>query len=69
MWISSCHRLELNIAVQGAGSTTSPSRTSKPRGWFIQPLTAITQNEPMKPETTTGIPVRKCVRGGSRSQP
>ena len=48
---------------------TSPLTTSKPSGLFIQPLTAITVNEPVKPVITIGMPVRKCARGGSRSQP
>ena len=39
------------------------------RAALILPLTAITLNDPAKPEITTGTPVRKCARGDSRSQP
>ena len=38
-------------------------------GWFIQPLTAITIHEPVKPVSTIGIPLSMCARGDSRSQP
>ena len=69
MWISSCHMFELNSAVHGCGSTTLPPTTRKPVGSFIQPLTAITLNDPANPLTTTGTPVQKCARGESRSQP
>ncbi len=69
MWINSCHRFELNSASHGRGLTTWPSTRSNPVGSFIQPLTAITLNEPAKPEMTTGTPVQKCARRDSRSQP
>ena len=69
MWISSCHMLALISASHGAGFTTRPSTTSKPSGLFIHPLTAITLNEPAKPEMTIGMPVRKWARRLSRSHP
>ena len=69
MWISSCHMLELNSAVHGCGSTTLPAHDAKPVGSFIQPLTAITLNDPAKPGDHDGTPVQKCARGESRSQP
>jgi hypothetical protein len=59
----------LNSALSGLTSTTSPFEIEKPAGWFIQPLTAITMNEPVTPAITMGIPARKCVRRGRRSQP
>ena len=70
MWISSCHMFEFSNASHGRGFSTSPlGPRSNPVGSFIQPLTAITLNEPAKPEITTGIPVMKCARLESRSQP
>ena len=70
MWISSCHMLSLSSASHGRGLITAPSgATSNPTGPFIQPLTAITLNEPAKPDSTTGMPVRKCARLDRRSQP
>ena len=50
-------------------STASPFSILKPLGLFIQALTAITKNEPVMPETITGMPVSRWVRGGRRSQP
>jgi hypothetical protein len=41
----------------------------KPPGLFIQALTVRTISEPVKPATTTGMPLKKCVRGDRRSQP
>ncbi len=69
MWISSCHMFSLSSAFHGCGSTTCPPTILKPVGWFIQPLTAITLNEPANPLSTTGTPVQKCPFGDSRSQP
>jgi hypothetical protein len=43
--------------------------TVKPVGWFIQPLTAITVIEPVKPAIAAGTPAHRCARGESRSQP
>ena len=69
MWISSCQKNELaNSAEKGWTSTTLPSRSAKPPGWFIQPLTEMTNSEPAKPAMTTGIPDSRCIRGESRSQ-
>ena len=65
----SCHMFWLKRASNGRGFTTRPPTRSKPSGLFIQPLTAITLKEPVKPEMTTGTPDRKCARGDSRSQP
>jgi hypothetical protein len=59
----------LKSAASGATSTTSPLRIENPVGWFIQPLTEITMNEPVKPARITGTPTAKCVRGERRSQP
>ena len=47
MWTSSCHMLALKSASNGSTSTTSPFSIRKPVGPFIQPLTAITKNEPV----------------------
>ena len=70
MWASSCPRLVLSSASHGLGfDDLARSRRRSPTGSFIHPFTAITQNEPVKPVITIGMPVRKCVRFGSRSQP
>ncbi len=58
-----------NSACQGCTSTARPPRRVNPDGWFIQPLTAMTNSEPATPATATGMPDRKCARGFSRSQP
>ncbi len=42
---------------------------SKPVGLFIQPLTEITNSEPVMPASMIGIPHSMCVRRGSLSQP
>ena len=67
--MSSCHMLSLISASHGRGLTTLPLTTSKPSGLFIQPLTAITLNEPAKPEITIGMPVEEVRARLSRSQP
>ena len=69
MCVSSWPRFGASSASHGLGSTTFPSTTLKPTGSFIHALTPITQNEPVNPVMTIGMPVRKCVRFGSRSQP
>jgi hypothetical protein len=58
-----------NSACQGCTSTARPSCSVNPVGWFIQPLTEITNSEPATPAIAIGIPDRKCVLGPSRSQP
>jgi len=58
-----------NSADHGCTSTARPSASSKPLGWFIQPLTAMTNSDPATPASATGMPHRKCARAGSRSQP
>ena len=70
MWTSSCQKYEFsNSASNGWTSTTWPSSSRKPVGWFIQPLTAITISEPAKPVITIGMPASRCARGERRSQP
>ena len=70
MWTSSCQKYGLaNSAWNGCTSTTRPSRSVKPLGWFIHPLTEITISEPVNPAIATGHPVAKCARAESRSQP
>src|ERR687891_100968 len=64
MWISSCQRYEFpNSALQGSTPTTSPPRSSKPPGLFIQALTEITVNDPVNPVITIGIPLNRCSAG------
>ena len=58
-----------NSACQGCTSTARPSRSANPVGWFIQPLTEMTNSDPATPATAIGMPARKCARGRSRSQP
>jgi hypothetical protein len=58
-----------NSACHGWTSAARPSRSVKPVGWFIQPLTEMTNSEPATPAIATGMPDRKCARGRSRSQP
>ena len=58
-----------NSADQGCASTARPPASRNPVGWFIQALTAMTKNEPATPATAIGIPLAKCSRGLSRSQP
>ena len=70
MCTSSCQKYEFSkSAAKGWMSTASPFSSRKPVGWFIQPLTAITINEPVKPVITIGMPARKCAFGDRRSQP
>ena len=70
MCTNSCQKYVLpKSADSGCTSTTFPSTILKPPGWFIQPFTAITINDPATPASTTGIPLAKCQRGESRSQP
>jgi hypothetical protein len=58
-----------NSACHGWTSAARPLTSVNPEGWFIQPLTAMTKSDPATPATATGMPDRKCARGGSRSQP
>jgi hypothetical protein len=70
MWMYSLQNIGLsNSACHGCTSVALPSTRVNPVGWFIHPLTAMTNSDPATPATATGIPVRKCTRGGSRSQP
>ena len=69
MCTSSWATWPLSSALNGTGSTTRPSTTSKPCGSFIQPLTLMTKALPVAPVMMIGMPVRKCVLRGSRSQP
>ena len=70
MCTSSCQRYVFaNSACHWWTSTTLPSRSVKPPGWFIHAFTEITISEPVKPVMTIGIPLAKCARGESRSQP
>ena len=70
MCTSSCQKYALpNSAPTGWTSTTRPSTSRNPVGWFIQPLTEITINEPVKPAITIGMPLAKCARGDRRFQP
>ena len=48
-----------NSACHGCTSTARPLRRVNPLGWFIHPLTEMTNNEPATPATATGMPVRK----------
>src|SRR5919201_510129 len=68
MWINSCQKYAFsNSAWNGWTSTALPWLRRKPLGWFIQPLTEMTINEPVKPARTIGIPVAKCSRGDRRA--
>jgi hypothetical protein len=70
MWMYSLQNSGLsNSAFHGCTSTARPFCRANPVGWFIQPLTAMTNSEPATPATAIGIPHRKCVHGLSRSQP
>ena len=69
MCTSSCHTLPPNSAANGRTFSIWPLTTSYPPGSFIQPFTAITSIDPVTPAMATGMPTRKCVRGGSLSQP
>ena len=70
MWMSSCQRNELpNSADHGCTSTATPFSIRKPPGLFIQAFTAITNVDPATPAIAMGMPLRKCARGDSRSQP
>ena len=70
MCTNSCHMKELaNIAATGSTSVTRPSTIRKPCGWFIQAFTVITMNEPVTPVIAIGMPLARCQRGDSRSQP
>ena len=68
MCTSSCQKYELpKSADQGWTSTALPFTSLKPLGWFIQPLTAITISEPVRPVITTTTPHARCLRGEMRS--
>lgn len=53
----------------GWTSTTFPSCSVMPAGWFIHALAATTAAVPPIPDSTTGRPVQKCVHGAIRFQP
>jgi hypothetical protein len=59
----------LNIASIGSMLTTSPLTTSKPSGWFIQPLTLITRKADAAELMTSGKEHSQCATGESRSHP
>src|SRR3954470_7390281 len=70
MWMSSCHRKSLpNSAFHGLTSTTRPATSRKPLGWVIHALTEMTIHDPRNPVTARGIPLSRCRRGESLSQP
>src|SRR3972149_2522019 len=56
----------LNIAASGSTLTALPLTTSKPSGWFIQPLALITKNADAAELTTRGIVHSQCALGESR---
>ena len=58
-----------NSACHGCTFTARPPDKVNPVGWFIQPLTEMTNIEPATPATAIGMPARKWVRGRSRSHP
>jgi len=58
-----------NSARHGWTSVARPSASVNPVGWFIQPLTAITKNDPATPAIAIGTPHQKWAHGRSRSQP
>jgi hypothetical protein len=58
-----------NSARHGWTSVARPSTSVNPVGWFIQPLTAMTKNEPATPAIAIGTPHQKCSHGRSRSHP
>ena len=70
MWMYSLQNIGLaNSADHGCTSAAFPSTRVNPVGWFIQPLTAMTNSDPATPATAMGIPDRKWSRGFSRSHP
>ena len=70
MWMYSLQNIGLaNSADHGCTSVALPLTSVNPVGWFIHPFTAMTKSDPATPATATGIPDRKCARGGSRSHP
>ena len=70
MCTSSCQKNRFpNSACQGWIAVTTPARSVKPVGWFIQPLTAITIAEPVMPVSATTQPQAMCARCEIRSQP
>ena len=58
-----------NSACHGCTSVARPPASVNPVGWFIHPLTEMTNSEPATPAIATGKPDRKWARGPSRSQP
>jgi hypothetical protein len=70
MWMYSLQNSGLsNSAFHGCTSTARPFCSVNPVGWFIQPLTEMTNSEPATPAIAIGMPLAKCVHGLSRSQP
>ena len=58
-----------NSACHGCTSAARPSTSVNPVGWFIQPLTDSTKNDPVTPAIAIGTPHQKCIHGFSRSHP
>jgi hypothetical protein len=70
MWMYSLQNIGLaNSADHGCTSVARPSTSVNPVGWFIQPLTEMTNSDPATPASAMGIPDSRCSRGESRSQP
>ena len=70
MWMYSCQKYGLpNSADHGCTSTALPFCSLNPVGWFIQPFTEITKNEPVTPAIATGTPHSRCRGVENRSQP
>ena len=70
MWVNSYGVAGLKITSSGSMFVARPSAPmSKPCGWFIQALAAITESAPITPAITIGTPVQKCFQPSSRSHP
>jgi hypothetical protein len=70
MWTYSLQNIGLsNRAFHGCTSAARPSTRVNPVGWFIHPLTEMTNSEPATPAIAMGNPHRKCSRGLILSQP
>jgi hypothetical protein len=70
MWMYSLQNIGLaKSADHGRTLVARPLTSVNPVGWFIQPLTAMTNSDPATPAIAMGIPDRKWSRGESRSHP
>jgi hypothetical protein len=70
MWTYSLQNMGLsNRAFHGWTSVARPPTRVKPVGWFIHPLTAMTNSDPATPAIAMGMPHRKWSLGGIRSHP